>query len=96
MKPKIRNGFLNLKTINYIFIGAYHNIQQKPEPKPYVLKFRGAGANLYKSLKPEPFYNCNRSRRSHAKSDRLRNTERNRVRERVRKEETKKLWNFAI
>ena len=24
--------FLNLKTLDYLLIGAYHNIQQEPEP----------------------------------------------------------------
>ena len=38
--------FLNLKTLDYLLIGAYHNIQQEPEPC------------FKKSLesKPEPFF----------------------------------------
>ena len=52
---------LVLKTLNYLFIGAYHKSWRRSQPH-------------FKSLetKPEPFYNYNRSR-SRAKSGRLRN-----------------------
>ena len=42
--------FLNLKTLNYLFIGAYHNIQQEtcqilPAPKPWYTGIDNASSN---------------------------------------------------
>ena len=35
--------FLNSKTLNYLFIGAYHDKQQEPDPEPFLKKILGAG-----------------------------------------------------